>query len=94
MEKRLGLIAVLIESKECVPKLNSLLSEFSDIILARQGLPLRDKGIQVISLVTEGTNDRIGALTGKIGRLDKIQVKSVLTKYKEPLNDDQNQNFS
>ena len=66
MEKRLGVIAILLTKNEPVDKLNRLLSEFSDIVLARQGLPLREKGINVISLVVEGTTDSIGALTGKI----------------------------
>ena len=83
MEKRLGVIAILLTKTEPVSTLNTLLSGFADIVLARQGLPLRDKGIHVISLVVEGTTDRIGALTGKLGRLDGCKVKSVLTEYRE-----------
>jgi len=37
----------------------------------------------VISLIIEGTTDRINALTGRIGRLDGVEVKSILSKYKE-----------
>lgn len=59
--------------------MNMILSDFGDMILARQGLPLRQKSIHVISLVVEGTTDAIGALTGKWGRLEGLQVKSVLT---------------
>lgn len=44
---------------------------------------MRDKGISIISLVIEGSTDRINALTGKIGKLEGVEVKSILTKYKE-----------
>lgn len=67
--------------------MNLLMSDYSDIILARQGLPFRDKGIHIISLIVEGTTDEIGALTGKLGRLKGIQVKSVLTNYREITNE-------
>ena len=83
MEKRLGVIAVLVTHKRSVPVINSLLSEYSDIIYARQGLPMHEKEICVISLIVEGDTDTIGALTGKIGRCEGVEVKSILTKYKE-----------
>jgi putative iron-only hydrogenase system regulator len=44
---------------------------------------LRDRGISIISLIIEGNTDRINALTGKIGKLDGVEVKSILSKYKE-----------
>jgi len=82
MEKRIGAAIILVEKKESVEELNSILSAHSVVILARQGLPLRDKGINIINLILEGTTDQISTLTGKIGRLEGIQVKSVLTKYR------------
>ncbi|MDP4281757.1 MAG: CopG family transcriptional regulator [Bacteroidota bacterium] len=89
MEKRIGTITILIQGKTSVPAVNSLLSEYSSIILARQGLPLQHRHIQVISLVIEGTTETINALTGKIGRLKDVEVKSILTKYKEEQNHEQ-----
>jgi putative iron-only hydrogenase system regulator len=80
MEKRIGVIALVVTEKNSVSSLNALFSDYSDIVLGRQGLPLRDKGVHIISLIVEGTTDQIGALTGKAGRLVGVQVKSVLTK--------------
>jgi putative iron-only hydrogenase system regulator len=60
-----------------------LLSEYSDLILGRQGIPIREEGIHIISLVIEGSTDQINALTGKIGKLDGAEVKSILTKYRK-----------
>lgn len=82
MEKRIGAAIILVDSKNHVEDMNNILSMHSSIIIARQGLPIREKGISVISLILEGTNDQISSLTGKIGKIEGIQVKSVLTKYK------------
>lgn len=87
MEKRLGVVTILLTEQRSVREMNLLLSDFQELILARQGLPLRQKGIHVISLVVEGTTDTIGALTGKLGRLDGLQVRSVLTTYREETED-------
>lgn len=83
MEKRIGAVTILLEDTSYVSTLNDLLSSYGDIILGRQGLPVREYGIRIISLIVEGTTDEIGALSGKIGRLPGVQVKSVLTKYRE-----------
>jgi putative iron-only hydrogenase system regulator len=83
MEKRFGAILILLTNKTSVPRINALFSEYSEMILGRQGIPLRDKGINIISLVIEGSTDRINALTGKIGKLEGAEVKSILARYKE-----------
>lgn len=81
MEKRIGAAIILVDNKEHVDSMNKILGMHSSIVIARQGIPLRDKGVSVISLILEGTTDQINSLTGKIGRVKGIQVKSVLTKY-------------
>lgn len=88
MEQRIGTITILITGKDSVKTINDLLSEYSEIILARQGLPLASRKISVISLIIEGSTEKISALTGKIGRLKDVEVKSVLTKYREEKSDE------
>jgi len=90
MEKRLGVIALIIENRESAQQFNRVVSEFHDLVLARQGVPLHDRygdgrDLHVISLVVEGTTDALGALTGRLGKLPGVQVKSVLSKaHPEP----------
>jgi len=79
MEKRVGTALIQIESRENVQLMNEIISKHSQIIIARQGLP-RSNGLSIISLVLEGTTDEIGSLTGQLGRINGIQVKSVLLK--------------
>lgn len=80
MEKRIGAAILLIESKDHIDSMNHVLSMHSSIIIARQGVPLHERGISVISLILEGTTDQISSLAGKLGKIEGVQVKSVLTK--------------
>ncbi len=83
MEKRVGSVLIVVTEKENVSKLNTVLSQHGDIIVGRMGLNLGLPGAQVISLVVHGTTDRISSLTGKVGKLQGFEVKSVLSKYVE-----------
>lgn len=80
MEKRIGTISIIIYRREIAQQINEIISEYSDFILARQGLPLPDKGLNIITLIIETSSDKINALTGKIGRLKDVEVKSILSK--------------
>ena len=87
MERRIGTALILIEDKQEVAQLNQIISRHSDIIIGRQGLPLRDYGFNIISLILDGTSDQISSLTGQLGRLKSIQVKSVMLKPANNAND-------
>ena len=82
MEKRIGTALILIENSNMVQLMNEIAFKHSNIIIGRQGLP-RSNGQNIISLVLEGTTDEIGSLTGQLGRLKGIQVKSVLLKNQD-----------
>ena len=77
-EQRVGVIGIVIEDKDKVQKINSTLSEHSQIIIGRMGIPYRERGISVISLIVEGSTDEIGAMTGKIGGVKGVKVRSAL----------------
>ncbi len=61
-------------------QINPIISEYADIILCRQGLPFQQRAVAVISLIVEGTVNQINALTGKVGRLQGVECKAVMTK--------------
>jgi len=68
MDKRLGVIGIVVEDREVVPKVNKILSEHAEM------------GVAVISLIIDGSTDEIGSLTGKLGNIPGVTVKSALTK--------------
>ena len=78
MEKRIGAVIILVDEEGSTDRINRIISEHSDLILGRQGIPLRDRPVSIISLVLEGDTDHLGSLTGKLGRLPGVKVKSVL----------------
>jgi len=78
MEKRIGTITILITDRSRSAEINTHISDFSDIILCRQGLPFHEREVAVISLIVEGHPDRINALTGRLGRMPGVQCKAVL----------------
>lgn len=80
MDTRIGVIGIVIESAASVEQVNVILHQFSNLIVGRMGLPYKKKGVSVISLIVDGTNNEISSLTGKLGRIDNISVKSMITK--------------
>ena len=79
MEKRIGTVIIGIENRVSAPSVNAIISKHSDIVIGRLGLP-RTEGMSLINLVVEGTTDEIGSLTGQLGKLDGIEVKSAVLK--------------
>jgi len=81
MDKRLGFVGIIIEDRKKVSsRINSLLSEYGDIIAARLGVPYKEKSCCVITLVVDATTDELGSLTGKLGVVEGVSVKSALGK--------------
>ena len=80
MEKRIGAAVILIKEKAAINHLNKIVSEHADIVIGRQGIPLQQKEISVITLALQGSTDEIGSLTGQIGRLNGVKIKSTLIK--------------
>jgi len=42
------------------------------------GIPYRQRGLSIISLIVDGSTDEIGTLTGKLGQIGGVRVKSAL----------------
>jgi putative iron-only hydrogenase system regulator len=83
MNKRLGFIGIIIEDRlTAAPIVNQILSDFGDMIVARVGIPYKEKNCSVITLTVDATTDEMGALTGKLGLVKGVIVKSALNKGK------------
>lgn len=80
MEKRIAVVGIIIEDIEKATEVNSILHDFNSIIVGRIGIPYRDRGVSVISVIVDGLVDDISAMTGKIGKLKGVAVKSAITK--------------
>ncbi|NLL51423.1 MAG: CopG family transcriptional regulator [Peptococcaceae bacterium] len=80
MDKRIGIIGIVIKDLSCAEQVNAILHEHATLIVGRMGIPYRERGVSVITLIVDGSNDEISALTGKLGRVPGTTVKSMITK--------------
>jgi len=80
MENRIALIGIIVENKNSVEKLNKILHEYGDFIVGRMGIPYRDRGISIISIVVDAPANIISALSGKLGMLPGVNTKTMYSK--------------
>jgi len=81
MDTRLGFVGILIEKREtAAEQVNALISQYADGIIVRTGVPYKEKEVSVITLVVDMTTDQVGSLTGKLGAIPGVSVKSALNK--------------
>jgi putative iron-only hydrogenase system regulator len=79
MERRIGVVAIVVEDrKTAVPRVNDILSEFGETIIGRIGVPYRERDLNIIAIIVEGTTDQLGALSGKLGMVPGVKSKSLL----------------
>lgn len=86
MSKRVAVMGIIVENGEVVSELNSLLHEYSKFIIGRMGIPYREKNISIISIAIDAPQDDISALSGRIGKLPGVSVK---TAYSNVVTDDE-----
>jgi putative iron-only hydrogenase system regulator len=80
-ERMVGVIAIIVKERdEAAPEVNEVLTHFGTIVIGRMGLPYHDRGLNIITLIVDATTDQIGALTGKLGQIAGVTVKSTLAK--------------
>ncbi|MBQ7084661.1 MAG: iron-only hydrogenase system regulator [Anaerotignum sp.] len=79
-ESRVALIGIIVSSKESIDQLNHLLSEYSEYIIGRMGLPYKERNISIISIAMDAPGDVISSLSGKLGMLPGISTKTITPK--------------
>lgn len=80
MQKRLGVVGIVVENITAAEEVNAVLHECAQVIVGRMGIPYRERGVSIISIIVDGTGDEISALTGRLGRIHNVSVKAALTK--------------
>ncbi|MGI6536856.1 MAG: TM1266 family iron-only hydrogenase system putative regulator [Caldicoprobacterales bacterium] len=80
MKNRIALIGIILESKESAPKLNAILHDYREYIIGRMGIPKAKENVAVISIVLDAPENIISALSGKIGMLPDVSVKTIYSK--------------
>ena len=80
MESRPAVVAIIIKKPKAAAEVNSILHEYSEVIIGRMGIPYKKNDINLISVAIDAPEDVINALTGKIGKLEGVTAKTVYSK--------------
>ena len=76
MDTRVAVISIIVEDDSSTAQLNALLSDFSDYVIGRMGVPYKARGVRLISVAVDAPQDSIAALGGRIGSLPGVSVKT------------------
>lgn len=80
METRVAVMGIIVEDTDSVEALNALLHDYGAYIVGRMGIPYRERNISIVSVAIDAPQDVISALSGKIGKLPGISVKTAYGK--------------
>ena len=76
METRVAVMSIIVENSEAVERLNSILHEYGEYIIGRMGIPYRKRKVNIIAIALDAPPNTISALSGKIGSLKGVSVKT------------------
>lgn len=80
MENRIAVMSIIVEKNGAVDQLNAILHEYREYIIGRMGIPYRERGISIVSIVLDAPQDKTAALSGKIGNLPGVTAKTAYSK--------------
>lgn len=76
MDTRVAVISIIVENDAVTSQINDLLSGFSEYVIGRMGVPYKERGVRLISVAVDAPQDKIAALSGRIGSLEGVSVKT------------------
>lgn len=79
MQTRGAVMSIIVENGEAVEPLNALLHEYGEFIIGRMGIPYRKRGVNIISIALDAPQNTISALSGKVGSLPGVSVKTAFS---------------
>lgn len=79
METRVAIVGIIVENLDSVGQLNEILHSYGQYIIGRMGIPYREKNVHVISVAMDAPQDAISALSGKVGKLSGVTVKTIFS---------------
>ena len=79
METSVAVMSIVVENVDSVEELNGILHEFGEHIIGRMGLPYRRRKVHIISIALDAPQDTISALSGRVGSLNGVSVKTAFS---------------
>ena len=79
-QNRIALAGIIVEDPAAANEVNRILHDFSQWIVGRMGIPYRSRGVSIISVVLDAPQPVLSSLSGKLGMVDGVSVKTVCSK--------------
>ena len=76
MDTRVAVLSIIVNDTDSVEKLNGLLHEYGEFIIGRMGIPYKAKQVNIICVAMDAPQDKISALSGKLGKLPGVSIKA------------------
>lgn len=76
METRVAVMGIIVQDLSSAEQMNAILHNYGQYIIGRMGIPYRQKSISILSVAVDAPQDIISAISGKIGRLPGVSVKT------------------
>ena len=80
MDNKVSVISIIVKDEESAGRVNELLHEFRQYIVGRMGIPYRDRGVSIISVVLDAPGDITSTLSGKLGMIQGVSAKTLTAK--------------
>ena len=77
MDNRVSVISIIIKEVESAGEVNELLHGFRQYVVGRMGIPYREQGVSIISVVLDAPGDVTSSLSGKLGMLKGVSAKTL-----------------
>lgn len=87
--KAIGSIVIIVKNRSTsASKVNATISDYGSLIIGRMGIPYHERDLNIITLIVDATTDEIGSLTGKLGQIPEVTVKSTIAKLSKGTQDE------
>ena len=77
---RVAVISIIVENPERVSDINDILHTAAPHIIGRMGIQKKKKNISIISVVVDAALNDINNISGRLGRLSGVTVKTAYAK--------------
>ena len=75
--KNVAIMAIIVENRDSVEKINSILHEYREFIIGRMGLPYSEKKISITPIILDAPKDKIDELSTKIGEIQHVKSNTL-----------------
>lgn len=80
LDSRIALVGIIVNDISVSEQINKILHDYSEYIIGRMGLPHKKNNVSIISVVVDAPQDKISALSGKLGNINGVSSKTIYAK--------------